>query len=92
MVIVLLVLRTIWAFNEFDMVYLPAGGGPLFETTTIPVYIRRIAFEFNDIGHAAGVAMVDAGDGGVAHQRLFLGLPARGEAPGITVSARDDIG
>jgi multiple sugar transport system permease protein len=57
-VIVLLVLRTIWAFNEFDMVYLPAGGGPLFETTTIPVYIRRIAFEFNDIGHAAGVAMV----------------------------------
>jgi multiple sugar transport system permease protein len=57
-VIVLLVLRTIWAFNEFDMVYLPAGGGPLFHTTTIPVYIRRIAFEFNDIGHAAGVAMV----------------------------------
>jgi multiple sugar transport system permease protein len=57
-VIVLLVLRTIWAFNEFDMVYLPAGGGPLFETTTIPVYIRRIAFEMNDIGHAAGVAMV----------------------------------
>lgn len=57
-IIVLLVLRTIWAFNEFDMVYLPAGGGPLFETTTIPVYIRRIAFEFNDIGHAAGVAMV----------------------------------
>jgi multiple sugar transport system permease protein len=57
-VIVLLVLRTIWAFNEFDMVYLPAGGGPLFETTTIPVYIRRIAFEFNDVGHAAGVAMV----------------------------------
>jgi multiple sugar transport system permease protein len=57
-VIVLLVLRTIWAFNEFDMVYLPAGGGPLFETTTIPVYIRRIAFEYHDIGHAAGVAMV----------------------------------
>ena len=56
-VIVLLVLRSIWAFNEFDMVYLPAGGGPLFETTTIPVYIRRIAFEFGDIGHAAAVAM-----------------------------------
>jgi multiple sugar transport system permease protein len=57
-VIVLLVLRTIWAFNEFDMVYLPAGGGPLFETTTIPVYIRRVAFEFGDMGHAAAVAMV----------------------------------
>lgn len=57
-VIILLVLRSIWAFNEFDMVYLPAGGGPLFETTTIPVYIRRVAFEFGDIGHASAVAMV----------------------------------
>jgi multiple sugar transport system permease protein len=56
-VIVLLVLRSIWAFNEFDMVYLPAGGGPLFETTTVPVLIRRIAWESNDIGYAAAVAM-----------------------------------
>jgi len=56
-VIVLLVLRSIWAFNEFDMVYLPAGGGPLSATTTIPVYIRRIAFEYGDLGHAAAVAM-----------------------------------
>jgi multiple sugar transport system permease protein len=57
-VIVLLILRSIWAFNEFDMVYLPAGGGPLGETTTIPVYVRYIAFDVGDIGHAAAVAMV----------------------------------
>jgi multiple sugar transport system permease protein len=56
-VIVLLVLRSIWAFNEFDMVFLPAGGGPLSETTTIPVLIRRIAWEQNNIGYAAAVAM-----------------------------------
>lgn len=56
-VIVLLVLRSIWAFNEFDMVFLPAGGGPLSGTTTIPVLIRRIAWEQNDIGYAAAVAM-----------------------------------
>jgi multiple sugar transport system permease protein len=56
-VIVLLVLRSIWAFNEFDMVFLPARGGPLSETTTIPVLIRRIAWEHNDIGYAAAVAM-----------------------------------
>lgn len=57
-VIVLLVLRTIWSFNEFDMVYLPAGGGPLSYTTTVPVYIRQVAFQDGDIGHAAAVAMV----------------------------------
>jgi multiple sugar transport system permease protein len=56
-VIVLLVLRSIWAFNEFDMVYLPAGGGPLSATTTIPVYIRSIAFDYGDIGHASAIAM-----------------------------------
>ena len=33
------------------------GGGPLSETTTIPVLIRRIAWEQNDIGYAAAVAM-----------------------------------
>ncbi len=56
--IVILILRGIWAFNEFDMVYLPAGGGPLFATTTIPVYIRYIAFEVLNIGAAAAVAVV----------------------------------
>lgn len=56
-IVVLLVLRSIWAFNEYDMVYLPAGGGPLSETTTIPVLIRRIAWEENDMGYAAAVAM-----------------------------------
>jgi multiple sugar transport system permease protein len=56
-VMVLLVLRSIWAFNEFDMVYLPVQGGPLHVTTTIPVYIRRVAFEIGNIGAAAAVAM-----------------------------------
>jgi ABC-type sugar transport system permease subunit len=56
-VMVLLVLRSIWAFNEFDMVFLPVKGGPLFTTTTVPVYIRKVAFEYGDIGAAAAIAM-----------------------------------
>lgn len=56
-VMVLVVLRSIWAFREFDMVYLPAAGGPLQRTTTIPVYIRHVAFDLTDIGRAAAVAI-----------------------------------
>lgn len=56
-VMVLVILRSIWAFREFDMVYLPAAGGPLQRTTTIPVYIRHVAFDLTDIGRAAAVAI-----------------------------------
>jgi len=56
-VMVLLILRTIWAFNEFDMTYLPLHGGPLEMTTTMPVYVRHIAFEIGNMGAAAAVAM-----------------------------------
>lgn len=59
--VVILILRGIWAFNEFDMVYLPAGGGPLYATTTIPVYIRQVAFDRLDMGAAAAVAIVMLG-------------------------------
>lgn len=60
-IIVLLILRSIWAFNEFDMVYLPAGGGPLFATTTVPVYVRYLAFDLGNLGAAAAVAVTMLG-------------------------------
>jgi multiple sugar transport system permease protein len=56
-IVVILILRSIWAFNEFDMVFLPASGGPLFATTTMPVYIRHLAFEVFNVGAAAAVAV-----------------------------------
>ncbi|MBI2755538.1 MAG: sugar ABC transporter permease [Chloroflexi bacterium] len=59
--VVILILRGIWAFNEFDMVYLPAGGGPLYATTTIAVYIRQVAFDLLNIGAASAVAIVMLG-------------------------------
>lgn len=55
-VIITLLLRTIWTFNEFDMVYLFAFGGPLFGTTTLPVLVRYLAFDARQIGSAAATA------------------------------------
>jgi len=55
-VTVAVMLRTIWAFNEFDIVFLLASGGPLNATTTMPVVIRQIAFSSLNMGLASAVA------------------------------------
>lgn len=57
-IIITLLLRTIWMFNEFDMVYLFAFGGPLFATTTLPVLVRYLAFDARQIGVAAASSSV----------------------------------
>lgn len=55
-IIVTLLLRTIWTFRQFDIVYLFAFGGPLFGTTTLPVLVRYLAFDAQQIGPAAATA------------------------------------
>jgi multiple sugar transport system permease protein len=57
-IIVALLLRTLWMFNHFDMVYLMAFGGPLYATTTLPVLIRTTAFDLNQMGKAAAISML----------------------------------
>ncbi len=54
--IVTLLLRTIWTFRQFDIVYLFAFGGPLFATTTLPVLVRYLAFDAQNLGPAAATA------------------------------------
>ncbi|MDL2398942.1 carbohydrate ABC transporter permease [Rhizobium mayense] len=51
-------LRTIWAFNKFDIIYLLTGGGPLNATTTLPVMVYLKAFVDFDFGQAAAVAVI----------------------------------
>jgi multiple sugar transport system permease protein len=56
-IMVALLLRTIWLFNHFDMVYLMAFGGPMKATTTVPVLIRQVAFGEMRMGRAAAISM-----------------------------------
>jgi multiple sugar transport system permease protein len=53
-------LRTIWTFHKFDIIYLMTGGGPLGATTTLPVYVYRLGFVDFEIGGGAAVALVTA--------------------------------
>ena len=52
------VLTTIWTLNYFDLIWVMTRGGPLDSTSTLPVYTFRLAFEFNDFGRSAALAVV----------------------------------
>ncbi|MHB8089433.1 MAG: carbohydrate ABC transporter permease [Anaerolineaceae bacterium] len=56
-ILVAAMLRTIWLFNHFDLVYLMAFGGPMNTTTTVPVLIYRAAFEEMRMGRASAISM-----------------------------------
>jgi multiple sugar transport system permease protein len=52
------VLTTIWTLNYFDLIWTTTKGGPMDSTSTLPIYTYRLAFEFNDFGRAAALAVV----------------------------------
>jgi ABC-type sugar transport system permease subunit len=56
-ILVALMLRTIWLFNHFDLVYLMALGGPVKSTTTLPILIRDVAFNELRMGRSAAISM-----------------------------------
>lgn len=57
-VLVAVMARTILSFNEFDMPYLLAHGGPLGSVTTLPVLVRQLLNDQVDMGRAAAVSLI----------------------------------
>jgi multiple sugar transport system permease protein len=56
--IIVILLRGIWMFNKFDVIWLMTGGGPLNGTETLPILAYRRAFlEFN-LGTGSAVATI----------------------------------
>lgn len=54
----LVVLRTIWIFNNFDLIYLITGGGPANATTTIPIYAYNMGWGAKMLGKSSAVTML----------------------------------
>lgn len=54
--IVIILLRGIWMFNKFDIIWLTTGGGPLGATEHLPVLAYRQAFTLFDLGSGAAIA------------------------------------
>ena len=55
--VVIVMLRAIWDFKEFDLIWLLTGGGPLSSTETLPLVVYRQAFALNQMGMAAAWAV-----------------------------------
>jgi multiple sugar transport system permease protein len=51
-------LRTIWTWDKFDIIYQLTGGGPIQATTTMSIYVYYEMFQQFNQGRAAAVAMV----------------------------------
>lgn len=58
---VLVILRTIWVFNNFEFIFLTTGGGPVDATTTLPIYAFQVGWQRYDLGRMAAVAIVMIG-------------------------------
>lgn len=54
----LVVLRTIWVFNNFDLIYLLTGGGPANATTTLPIYAYKMGWGLKMLGKSSAVTML----------------------------------
>ncbi len=54
---IVILLRIIWDFKEFDLIYLLTGGGPMDNTRTLPLIVYQQAFGLNQMGMAAAYAV-----------------------------------
>lgn len=55
-ILLILLLRGIWMFNRFDLIWLLTSGGPLGATTTLPIYAYERAFGDNTYGPAGAAS------------------------------------
>lgn len=54
----LIVLRTVWVFNNFDLVYMITAGGPAKATATVPIYIYDTGWTGMLIGKASAASII----------------------------------
>lgn len=54
----LVVLRTVWVFNNFDLIYMITSGGPAGSTTTMPLYIYDTGWTGRMVGKASAASIL----------------------------------
>jgi multiple sugar transport system permease protein len=57
-ILTIVLLRGLWMFNKFDLIWLLTGGGPLETTETLPILIYLNTFKFFKVGYGSTVAVL----------------------------------
>jgi multiple sugar transport system permease protein len=73
-ILIAVLLRGVFMFNKFDVIWMLTQGGPGYKTTTLPVLAYRTTFQNGDygLGNAIAVVMfVFLSIGGVMYFRFF---------------------
>ena len=55
---VLLILRTIWIFNNYDFIFLTTGGGPGISSQTVPIYSYITAWKRMAMGRGSAITIL----------------------------------
>ena len=55
---ILVLFRTIWIFNFFDLIWLLTRGGPAASTETLPLLIYLNSFRTYEFGYASAIAVI----------------------------------
>ncbi len=57
-VVITTLLRAVWEFNSVDLILNLTGGGPIYETTTLAVYLANTARRDGNFGYGSAIAVV----------------------------------
>jgi multiple sugar transport system permease protein len=55
---IMIILHVIFTLNNFDIVFLSTGGGPLGTTEVLATYVYKLAFNQYTLGYAASIGLV----------------------------------
>jgi multiple sugar transport system permease protein len=73
-ILLVALVRGIFLFNKFDIIYVATKGGPLGATTTLPIMIYEVIFMDYSLGRGtalAGILFVILSVGAVVYFRVF---------------------
>lgn len=57
-IFIVLLLRGIWMFNKFDIIWVLTEGGPGSSTTTAPIHVYEVAFNSSSLGRSSALSTV----------------------------------
>ena len=57
-IFIVVLLRGVWMFNKFDIVWVLTGGGPGDATRTAPIYAYELGFGLTRLGKAAAMSTI----------------------------------
>lgn len=57
-IMIMVILHVLFTFNNFDVIYISTGGGPVDTTMILPVYVYRLFWQNYQTGVAAAVGVI----------------------------------